>query len=685
MQKKGGKIINRDISWLSFNERVLQEAEDPSVPIFERFKFLGIFSNNRDEFFRVRVATLRRMTKLGKKAWGLIGEDPSRILERIQKIVISQQARFETTYTNLLQELTKKQIFIINENQLNKEQGIFVKNYFNEKVQPTLMPIMIDTAPQFPYLRDKSIYLFIKLILKEKNKVRYSLVEIPTDLLSRFLVLPGVGQKKYIMLLDDVIRFSLNDIFSIFDFSSALAYTLKMTRDAELDIEQDVSKSLIEKISKSLKKRKKGLPVRLIYDKALPPEMLNLLIQKLKFHKDNHPIPGGRYHNFKDFMNLPLMGKTSLSYKSIQPLLHKDLRNKQSLFEVLRKKDVMLCFPYHSYHHVIDLLREATIDPKVKSIQITLYRVAKNSNVCNALINAVKNGKSVTAIVELQARFDEEANMYWANKLQDEGARVIFGVPGLKAHSKLFLITRSENGKTVRYAHIGTGNFNEDTARLYTDLSLLTSDHRITEDVSKVFDFYLDNFKIGTYKNLLVSPFYMRKKFIGLVNKEIEHAQEGKEAYMILKMNSLVDIEMIRKIYEAAEQGVHVKLIIRGTCSLLPDLIECHQNIEIISIIDKFLEHSRIFIFCNKGDEKYYISSADWMNRNLDARSEVATPIYDKSIQKIIRKIIDLQWNDNVKSRILDNNQINAYKPGKGGVKIRAQEEIYRFLLKDSY
>jgi polyphosphate kinase len=457
-----------------------------------------------------------------------------------------------------------------------------------------------------------------------------------------------------------------------------------MTRDAELDIEQDVSKSLVKKISESLKKRKRGQPVRLIYDQALPAEMLALLIKKLNFRKDDFPVPGGRYHNFKDFMNFPDIGKPSFRYKNIEPLLHKDLKGQRSLFEVIRKKDILLCFPYHTYYHIIDLLREATIDPKVTSIHITLYRVAKNSNILNALINAVKNGKSVTAIVELQARFDEEANIFWANRLQEEGAKVIYGVPGLKAHSKLFLISRSENGKTVNYAHIGSGNFNEDTAKIYSDLSLLTADKRITDDVSKIFSFYQDNFRIGNYKSLIVSPFYMRKKLVHLINKEIEHSEDGKEAYIILKLNSLVDHDMIRKLYEAAEKGVKIKLIVRGVCSMITQPEE-HMNIEAISIVDKFLEHSRVFIFCNKGDEKYFISSADWMNRNLDFRSEVATPIYSKPIQKMLRTMIDIQWNDNVKSRIIDNKQENKYKLTTGRSKKRAQEEIYNYLKEESY
>jgi len=685
MPKKQLKFINRDISWLSFNERVLQEAEDASVPILERLKFLGIFSNNRDEFFRVRVATLKRMTRLGKKAIHLIGEDPGMVLENIQKIIIRQQARFDAIYNAILRELAHQNIFIVNEKQLNAEQGAFVKSYFNDYVRPTLMPIMIDASPKFPYLKDKSIYLNIKLHLRNKEKVRYSLVEIPTDVLSRFLVLPSVGDKKYVMLLDDVIRFNLTEIFPVFDFNKAEAYIIKMTRDAELDIDQDVTKSFVKKIAESLKKRKRGSPVRLIYDHAMPVDMLNLIIKRLGFRKEDLPVPGGRYHNFKDFIRFPNIGKPTFQYRPVVPLLHKDLKGQRSLFEVIRKKDIMLCFPYHSYHHVIDLLREASIDPKVKAIQITLYRVAANSNILNALINAVKNGKAVTVIVELQARFDEEANIYWANQLQEEGARVIYGVPGLKAHSKLFLISRVENGKNVNYAHVGTGNFNEDTARLYSDLSLITADKRITDDVSKVFNFYQNNFKIGNYKSLFVSPFYMRKKFNHLINKEIEFAENGKEASVILKMNSLVDEDMIKKIYEAADKGVKFRLIIRGICSVMSSDQAPHPNIEIISIVDKFLEHSRVFIFNNKGDEKYFISSADWMHRNLDFRSEVAAPVYDKAIQKMLRQLIEIQWNDNVKARIIDNSHKNKYKVISGRAKKRSQEEIYNYLKAETY
>ncbi len=682
MSKKKVPLVNRDISWLSFNARVLQEAEDTNVPLLERIRFLGIYSNNRDEFFRVRVATIRRMTKLGKKAKDLLGADPDELLEQIQRIIIRQQEKFETIYQGLLRDLEKENIFIINEKQLTVEEGKFVREYFHDNVFPFLVPIMIDTAPKFPYLKDKSIYLAIKLGRKGKEKKsKYSLIEIPTDVVSRFLVLPAEEHKKQIILLDDVIRYCMNDIFSIFDYDDIEAYTVKMTRDAELDIDADISKGWMEKISKGVKQRKRGQPVRLAYDEKIPNDLLKFILKKIKLHKEESLIPGGRYHNFKDFIGFPNVGRPSLRYHLPHSIEHPDLKGKASVFKVIREKDILLSYPYQSFHHINNLLREASIDPKVQSIKITLYRAAQNSGIINALINAVKNGKQVTAVVELQARFDEEANIAYANKLQEEGANVIFGVPGLKVHSKLFVISRKENDKLVNYAHIGTGNFNEQTARLYCDHSLLTFDKRITDDVIKLFSFYQDNFKAGTYKHLIVAPFDMRKAFIHLINKEIKNAKEGKPAYMMLKMNSLVDKEMITKLYQASEAGVQIKMIVRGICSLVPGIKGLSSNIEIISIVDKYLEHSRIFIFANGGNEKCFISSGDWMYRNLDARSEVAVPIFDLAIHEQLKQYITIQLKDNAKARIINNTQENKYVQPMNGKASRAQDDIYHWLL----
>lgn len=679
--------INREISWLSFNERVLQEASDPSTPLIERLKFLGIFSNNRDEFYRVRVATINRLTKLGKKAIDIYGDDPKELLHKLQRKVIEQQQHFEAIYQELLHELAKQNVFIINEKQLNKNQQDFVKDYFHNEVEGSLFPIMVDENKSFPYMKDKSGYLFVRLIstvAKQKNK--YALIEIPSKTTSRFIILPQEKNKKYIILLDDVIRYNVHEMFSVFGYTTKEAINIKLTRDAELDIDQDVSKSMLEKISKSVKDRKKGLPVRFVYDSTMSKEMLAFIMKKLGMDKKDNAIPGGRYHNFKDFIRFPNIGEKKLMHEHPTPLLHKYLDNiNTTILNVIKQKDILLHYPYHTYDHIITLLREASIAPTVESIKITLYRVADSSKIANALVNAIKNGKKVTVLVELQARFDEENNIYWANKLQEEGATVIYGVPGLKVHSKLFLITTRERGKEIKYAHIGTGNFNEKTARIYTDFSLLTSDKSITDEISAVFDFYTNNFKTGTYKHLAVAPFFMRQTFVNLIDKEIVNAKAGKTAYMILKMNSLVDKDMIEKLYEASQAGVQITLIIRGICSLVTEIAGYSDNIKAFSIVDKYLEHARVFIFANGGNEKIYITSADWMSRNLDSRSEVAVPILDPEVKKQIRDIIDIQLSGNTKVRILDRLQQNLYKKPKANEKkIRAQDEIYNYLKKDN-
>ena len=674
-------LINRDLSWLSFNARVLQEAEDTTVPLIERMRFLGIYSNNRDEFFRVRVATIHRMKKWPHKGKQMFGEFPDLLLEQIQKIVIRQQKRFEKIYESILSDLRKENIFLVSEKQLSPSQQQYVRNYFHDQVYPFLVPIMLESAPKFPYLKDKSTYHLVKIFQNQKEKKwKYALIELPTDVVSRFLVLPTADHQQMIILLDDVIRLCLDDIFSVFTYEKIEAYTVKITRDSELDIDSDLSKSLMEKVSKSVKLLKKGEPVRVTYDEKIPEDLLNFMLKKINMNKSDNLIPGGRYHNFRDFMNFPDLGKKNLRYNIPHPADHPDLKGQRSIFKVIRKKDVMLAYPYQSFHHVIDLLREASIDPRVESIKITLYRAAINSGIVNALINAVKNGKNVTAVVELQARFDEEANIAFANKLQEEGAHVIFGVPGLKVHSKLFLITRREEGKAVQYAHLGTGNFNEQTAKLYCDHSLLTSNKKITEEVVKLFSFYRDNFKTGTYKRLLVSPFNMRKRFMHLITQEIKNAEAGKPAYMYIKMNSLVDTEMIKKLYQASEAGVKIKMIIRGICSLVTELRGSSDNIEVISIVDKFLEHSRIFVFANNGDEKYFLSSADWMYRNLDHRSEVAIPIYDKDLQKHLMTYMQIQLNDNCKARIINKEQTNEYRKRSNGLVVRSHDDISRWL-----
>ncbi|MFC2114198.1 polyphosphate kinase 1 [Bacteroidota bacterium] len=671
---------NKEISWLYFNERVLQEAENEEVPLLERIRFLGIYSNNLDEFFRVRVATLKRLSKLGKKTKTIIGDDPNQLLKEIHQIVLTLRNRFDESYKQIRKSLEKENFFIINEKELDEEQGKFVQNYFHSVVRPKLIPIMLGQSEDFPALKDDAIYLAISLIKNTSSKAKYSLIQIPSHVLPRFLVLPDKGRNKYIILLDDVIRYGLNDIFYIFDFDEITAHTIKLTKDAELDISDDLSESVIRKVSNSLKKRKEGEPVRFVFDQDIKKEFLDYLTSRLNFKTEDAIIPGGRYHNFKDFMNFPLVGK-EYRYEPMPPVPHPEISFHQSILTTIKKKDVMLYFPYHSFDIFIDLLREASIDPKVTEIKITLYRLAKNSSVINALINAARNGKAVTAVVELQARFDEEANIIWSERLKDEGVRVIYGVHDLKVHAKLCLINRREKKDILSYACIGTGNFNEDTTSIFSDLLLFTFNQKITSEVNRVFEFFEKNYKIGVFRHLMLSPFYFRSRMVRMIENEINNARDGKKAVITFKLNNLVDDEIIKKLYEAAMAGVQVRLNIRGMFSLLPNLPELRNNIETMAIIDRFLEHTRIFVFHNNGDEKYFISSADLMRRNLDYRVEVICPIYDKEIQQELKTFLDIQWKDNTKARILNNDFSNDDREiGRGENIIRSQFEFYNYL-----
>ncbi len=673
--------IPKEISWLSFNERVLQEAENKDVPLIERFKFMGIYSNNLDEYFRVRVATLKRISMFGIKSKNILGYSPKTTLKKIQETVLAQNTKFEKNYTKLLKELENHKIHIINEKQLNEDQVRFVQDYFHKEVRTRLMPYLIEKNSELPNLTDDAIYLAVHLSKKDTLKRRYALLEVPTNILPRFIVLPAKGEDKFIIFLDDIIRLGLRDIFFIFDFDEISAYTIKLTKDAELEIADDISESYIDKLSRSLQQRKKGTPVRFIYDRCMPEDLLKIMKKKLNFGPDDVVIPSNRYHNFKDFMKFPNLGLKELYNEEISPVYHRDIQLGKSILSAVKKKDIMLFFPYNPFDHFIDMLREASIDPYVKSIQITLYRLARNSGVINALLNAVRNGKKVTTVVELQARFDEEANILWGNKLLDEGVNVIYGVPGLKVHSKLCLITRVKNDITERYAAVGTGNFNEDTAKIYTDHLLLTTNKKITNEVFKAFNFFSVNYKKDNFYHLVLSPFFLRNKIISLIENEIKNAKEGKKAYIHLKLNNLTDTEIINYLYEANRAGVKIRLIIRGMLSLVPGIKNVSDNIKAIGIVDRFLEHSRFLIFCNNGVEQVYISSADLMPRNLDHRIEVTCPIFDKSIKSEIRNIFDIQWSDNVKARIFNETQSNLFvKPGKE--KIQSQIEVYKYIKK---
>ncbi|MCW3127813.1 MAG: Polyphosphate kinase [Bacteroidetes bacterium] len=680
---KNPKFVNRDISWLSFNERVLQEAEDKTVPILERLRFLAIFSNNLDEFFRVRIATLKRVMDFGKKAKTQLHVKPHKLLDEIQKIVIQQNLQFEKTYKEIQHELRTHGIHIIDETKLSAAQSKFVKNYFADNVRPSLVPIMLNQVKHFPYLKDKSIYLGVKLSVNGKPKMtQYALLEIPADAAARFVILPSVNNNQYVILLDDIIRHNLPEVFSIFPFDRIEGYTVKLTRDAELDIDNDVSQSFLDKISKSVKNRQKGDPVRFVFDQSMPPDLLAVFTSRMKLRKYDNLIPGGRYHNFKDFMSFPQLGAKNLRYEDYKPLAHPALVKDKSMFDAIKKRDILLHYPYQGFGQFIELLREAAIDPTVKSIKITLYRAAKKSKVINALINAARNGKDVTVVVELQARFDEEANIKWAKALAEENIHVIYGVQGLKVHSKLCLIQREEKGKNKMYVNISTGNYNEVTSNVYSDESLLTADPHITSEVAHVFDFFERNYIVRQYKYLIPSPLRTRKKFMQLIDVEIHNAKHGKKAGIFLKMNSLVDEEMIAKLYEASNHGVPIRVIVRGICALIPGVPGMSENIEAISIVDRYLEHSRIFIFANEGDPTYFISSADWMARNLDTRIEISCPITDRHLQKELLDILEIQWADNVKSRVLNLPQDNTYRHSASPVKVRAQEKIYQYLKK---
>ena len=673
--------IPKEISWLSFNERVLQEADNKCTPILERLKFLGIYSNNLDEYFRVRVATLKRLTLFGTKSHGIIGYDPKSTLKKIQSVVLLQNEKFERIYSDILKDLAKQKIFIINETQLNREQTEFVHEYFRTEVRTRLMPFLIEKDSVLPNLTDDAIYLAIMLISKGPVKKRYALMEVPTSVLPRFVLLPDKDDGKYLIFLDDVIRYGLKEIFFIFDFDEISAYTIKLTKDAELEIADDISESYIDKLSRSLQQRKKGDPVRFIYDRDMPQELLKTLTKKLNFGPDDVTIPGNRYHNFKDFMDFPKIRPKKLFYQPLDPIIHRDIQPGKSILSVIKKKDIMLFFPYNPFDHFIDLLREASIDPAVTSIQITLYRLARNSSVINALLNAVRNGKSVTTIVELQARFDEQANIFWGQKLMDEGVKVIYGVPGLKVHSKLCLITRNKGELLHRFAAVGTGNFNENTARVYTDHLLLTSNKKITYEVYKVFSFFHANYKKDNYYHLVLSPFQLRNRINLLIENEIKNAKAGKKAFIYLKLNNLTDKEVINSLYEASQAGVDIRLIVRGMFSLVPNLKKVSENINGIGIVDRFLEHTRFLIFHNGGNEECFITSADLMTRNIEQRIEVTCPIFDKSIRSEIKKIFDIQWNDNIKARKLDAFQSNKFVT-KGKKAVHSQLEVYEYLKK---
>lgn len=686
MNKAGYKKNIRDISWLSFNARVLQEANDPTVPLSERIRFLGIFSNNLDEFFRVRVATLKRMVQMGDKAGDKmhLEKNPKHILDQIQEIVLEQQNEFGRIWQQLQTDLKKQGIRLVTEKQLNREQKKFVEQFFEEEIQSEVIPLMIESTPEMPYLRERSLYLAVCLLNKNNAyQKKYALIEVPSRNKRRFVKLPSPTGKQDIILMEDVIRFCLPKIFSFMGFNQYEAHVVKVTKDAEIDMDSDYSSTLIQKIEKGLKNRRKAKPVRFIYDKEINAGLLDYLIKKLNISKQDAIIPGGRIHNFRNFMDFPkeiFHSKTLRKKPFPHPLLNHDTR----ISERVKETDILLHFPYHSFEAVIDLLREAAMDPDVKELKITAYRLAENSKIINALVNAARNGKKVTVMLELRARFDEEANLDWKERLELEGIRVLVGVPHMKVHAKCCLIKKRVQNTTFQYGFISTGNLNEQTSKIYADHCLLTSDRNIMADINRIFS-YLDRPLVGRQKilkscnTLLVSPLKMRKTFAALIQGEIRQAQRGMAASITIKMNSLSDDTMIDLLYEAAKAGVQVNMIIRGIFCMLPEQKKFEHPPHAISIVDQYLEHSRVLIFHNKGKEKVYLSSADWMVRNLDHRIETAVEIKDVELQDELKSYLQIQLKDNVKARLLDNHLSNRYAPRKGK-RIRSQIELYEHL-----
>jgi len=680
------KVIVRDLSWLSFNGRVLQEAADESVPLRERIKFLGIFSNNLDEFFRVRVATLKRMIEVGSNGNMHLEASPGLILEEIQEKVVEQQKEFDRIWHEILRELKKEKIFLINEKQLNKTQQLYVTEYFNEEIRSNIVPLMIESIQAFPTLSDKSIYLACKMSKKDKSiPERFALVSVPARRLSRFVILPSKENEHYIILLEDIIRFCLPHIFSYFGYDVFSAHIIKVTRDAEIDIDNDISTSIIQKLEKALKNRKKGKPVRFIFDKEIDASLLAYLIKRLGLSGKDNLIPGGRIHNFKDFIDFPDVVFSQKGTRK-KPFLHPLLKNVNRVTDVILKRDVLLNFPYHSFDSLIDLLREAAVDPDVKNIKITCYRLAPRSKIVNALTNAVRNGKEVTVVIELRARFDEEANLEWKDELEEAGVNVFIGLPNLKVHAKICLIKKIVNGHTVHYGFVGTCNLNERTAKIYGDHCLLTSDRFIMADVNRVFN-YLEQPKTRLHflracKTLMVSPVNMRRQLEQLIEKEIKAAKSKKPAAITLKLNSLSDELLINKLYEAAKAGVEIKMVVRGIFCMLTENKKFKIPVHAISIVDEYLEHARVMIFHNGGKERVFLTSADWMVRNLDHRIEVTCPVFEKDIQAELKDILQIQLSDNIKARKLGNDLSNQYINPRNTKKVRSQVDTYNYLYR---
>jgi polyphosphate kinase len=670
------RFFERDLSWLAFNDRVLQEAMDPSVPLYERIRFLAIWSSNLDEFFRVRVASLRSLLRLKSKGRKELGRDPAESLARIHAAVDEQQVRFGQIFRHqIAPELAENGVHLVTDVELDAEQVAWVRAYLDGELPNGLEPTLLDESDGVPFLTNRHIYLLVRLA--RDGAEHHGLVRVPTDRLPRFLVLPQRDERTMVMFLDDAVRLVLPYLFG--GHTIAGAYAIKLTRDAELYIDDEYAGDLLEKIKKALHKRSDGAPSRFLFDTQMPERSVRFIRRTLALEKEDMVL-GGRYHNLHDLFTFPNPGIPESEYASLPAIAHPAI-DRRPMFASIAERDIMLHFPYHSYDGVLRFIEEAAADPAVTTIKITLYRVAARSGIIAALVDAARRGKEVTAFVEVKARFDEESNLSSADELQRAGVRVLYSFPGLKVHSKLCLVERIETKGITRYAYLGTGNFNEKTARIYTDHGLLTADERLTGEVAEVFEFLGGAMEQKRFRHLLVAPFNMRARFVELIAAEIANARAGKPSGITLKMNSLEDSSMIKRLYEASQAGVPIRIIVRGICCLVPGVKGLSDRITVTSIVDRYLEHARVYIFENDGDEQVYVASADWMTRNLSRRVEVGFPIRDPAIRSELRAIIDLQLADSSKARIIDRNQTNAYVRRKNAPRVRAQDAIYRMLL----
>ncbi|EGU9029856.1 polyphosphate kinase 1 [Vibrio parahaemolyticus] len=672
--------IEKELSWLSFNERVLQEAADKTVPLIERIRFLGIFSNNLDEFYKVRFADVKRRILINQERGG--SDNSKRLLSKMQAKALKLNEQFDELYSELIREMARRRIFLVNEHQLDEAQEKWITKYFRKEVMPHITPLLMkDEIDVLQFLKDE--YAYIAVELRKEDHSQYALIEIPTDHLPRFVMVPEQKGKrrKTIILLDNIIRYCLDELFKgFFDYDELAGYAMKMTRDAEYDLRNEIEYSLLEQMSAGVNQRLTAMPVRFVYEREMPQEMLDFLCSKLRISNYDNLIPGGRYHNFKDFIAFPNVGREYLENKPMPPMKCADFEGYANSFEAIKAKDILLYYPYHTFDHIGELVRQASFDPKVLSIKINIYRVAKDSRLMNSLIDAVHNGKNVTVVVELQARFDEEANIEWSKVLTEAGVHVIFGAPGLKIHSKLLMISRREGDDIIRYAHIGTGNFHEKTARIYTDFSLLTADQEITNEVRNVFGYIENPYRPVKFNHLMVSPRNSRTQIYRLIDNEIANAKAGKKAGLTIKVNNLVDKGIVTRLYAASNAGVKINMIIRGMCALVPGIEGVSENIRIISIVDRFLEHPRVVITHNEGDPQVYISSADWMTRNIDHRIEVAAPVRDPRLKQRIIDITNIHFTDTVKARLIDKEMSNSYVPRGNRKKVRSQVAIYDYL-----